>query len=107
MIEEELADNKAGRFARVRELTRQGEKALISIIRDEIEAIDEDILFWEGERTLHCNYYNSSLNLYFEDGTFTTIRHDLVDEIVFEKHMMLSDILKVVKTYGFKEREKC
>ena len=98
-------DYKAGRFARVRELARQGEKALISLICDEIKAIDEDIVFGEYERTLYCNYYNSWLNLYFEDGTFALIQHNYMDGIVSGKCMRILDMIEVVKTYGFTERE--
>lgn len=134
MIEEETdeqqirgveADYKTGRFARVRELARRGEKALISLIRDEIRAIDEDIVFLECGRALFCNYYNSLLEVYFEDGTFALFRrdlvlnvclkdgtfalskHNLVDEIVSGRRMRFSEMVGVVKTYGFKEREAC
>ena len=98
-------DYKAGRFARVRELARQGEKALISLIRDEIKAIDNDVVFGEYERTLYCNYYNSWLNVYFEDGTFAVIKHNFIDGIVSGKCMRISDMVEVIKTYGFTERE--
>lgn len=99
------ADYKAGRFGRVRALVIQGEKALISLIRDEISAIDKDIIFGGCERTLYFNYCNLSLNLYLEDGTFALIRHDL-DGAASEKELKyVLAMAKIVKTYGFRERE--
>ena len=114
MIEEETdeqqirdaeADYKAGRFARVRALVKEGKTVLIYLIQEEVRGIDRRIVFEEGEGILYFKHLNSSLNLYLEEGTFALIQHNL-EGVISERDMrLLLDMVKVVKTYGFRERE--
>ena len=98
-------DYKAGRFARVRALVKEGETVLIHLIQDEIMGIDKGIVFEERERILYFRYFNSSLYVCLEDGTFVLSRHNL-DRVVSERELKsVLAMAKIAKAYGFRERE--
>ena len=99
------ADYKAGRFARVRALVKEGKTVLIHLIRDEIMGVDKDISFLECESTLHFNYCDSSLNVYLEDGTFGLSIYFVYRQKSEKELRVVLAMVKIVKAYGFRDRE--